>query len=262
VRLDGRVALVTGASSGIGAATACALSNNGARLLVHGRDEARTSAVARRSGGVPLLCDLASPGGVRDLTAASVGVHGRVDLLVANAAVGLRRPFTEVDPAELDRVLSLDLTVPLQLVRGLLPSMVRRGEGHVVLVGSVAGRTGVAGEAVYSAAKAGLDVFSESLRCELAGTGVGVTVVVPGVVETPFVARRRAPARRVPRPVSAERVAAAIVRAVADDRPEVWIPAWLRVAAVVRGVAPGTFRRLSARLGEQVRIRADDRRTR
>jgi short-subunit dehydrogenase len=134
--------------------------------------------------------------------------------------------------------------------------MVERGTGCIVLVGSVAGRTGVAGEAVYAAAKAGLDAFAESVRLELAGTGVTVTVLVPGVVDTRFfLDRGGVPRRRVPRPVSAEKVAAALGRAVADDQPEVWMPRWLRVAPTVRVLAPRAFRRLAARFGEPVRVR-------
>jgi short-subunit dehydrogenase len=256
VQLTGRVALVTGASSGIGRATALALARAGAQVLVHGRDPGRTNEVARSVAGTALLGDLAGPTAAHDLTARAVEVHGRVDVLVASAGVGLSAPFTSVEPSEIDRLLAVDLVAPIRLVRGLLPGMVERGYGHVVLVGSVAGRTGVAGEALYAAAKAGLDVFAESVRSELAGTGVGMTVVLPGVVDTPFfVERGGRPAGRVPRPVNPERVAGAIVGAIADDRAEVWIPRWLRAAAVVRSLTPGLFGRLARRFGERVRIR-------
>jgi short-subunit dehydrogenase len=258
--MAGRVALVTGASSGIGRATAVALTRAGARVLVHGRDHDRTEHVAQLVGGTPLLGDLAEPDSADDLAARAVAVHGQVDLLVASAGAGHSAPFTSVDPPEIDRLLALDLVAPIRLVRAVLPAMVDRGAGHVVLVGSVAGRTGVAGEGVYAAAKAGLDAFADSLRIELSGTGVGVTVVVPGVVDTAFFdGRGGAPLRRVPRPVSPDRVADQLVRAVAEDRPEVWVPRWLRVAPVVRAVAPGLFRSLSSRFGEPVRITDRDR---
>jgi short-subunit dehydrogenase len=131
--------------------------------------------------------------------------------------------------------------------------MLERRSGHLCLVGSIAGRTGVAGEAVYSATKAALDAFAESLRLELHGSGVGVSLVVPGVVDTGFFAARGRPYdRRSPRPVSSDRVAAAVVDAIAHDRAEAWVPGWLRVAPAVRSLAPGAYRRLSARFGEQV----------
>jgi short-subunit dehydrogenase len=154
----------------------------------------------------------------------------------------------------MQHLVTLDLLVPIALTRALLPAMVTRGVGHVALVGSVAGRTGVAGEAVYAATKAGLDVFAESLRLELTGSGVGVTLVVPGAVDTPFfTARGRPYDRRFPRPVHPDRVAAATVEAIRRDRPVVTVPRWLTLASVVRAAAPGAFRRLSARFGEPVR---------
>jgi short-subunit dehydrogenase len=256
----GRVALVTGASSGIGRAAAVELARRGARILVHGRDRERTAEVATLVDGTPLLGDLAEPGAAEHLATRAVGVHGCVDLVVANAGAGLSAPFTDVDPGDIDRLLAVDLVAPIRLVRALLPDMVSRGVGHVVLVASVAGRTGVAGEAVYAAAKAGLDAFAESMRLELLGTGVGVTVVLPGLVDTRFFENRGgAPVRRVPHPVTAETVAVAIAEAIEHDRPEVWVPGWLRTASIVRGSAPGLFRRLSARFGEPVRIRREHR---
>jgi len=255
VEVTGRVALVTGASSGIGRATAIALARGGARVLVQGRDRDRSEEVARLVDGDVLLGDLTEPGAADDLVTRATEVHGRVDLLVANAGTGRSAPFTEMDPFEIDHLLTLDLVVPIRLVHAALPAMVDQGSGHLVLVTSIAGRAGVAGEAVYAAAKAGLDAFAESLRLELEGTNVGASVVVPGVVDTAFfVNRGGAPVRRVPRRVSADRVAEAIVGAVVHDRPEVYVPAWLRLAPTVRGIAPGLFRRLAARFGEPVRI--------
>jgi short-subunit dehydrogenase len=256
VDLTGRVALVTGASSGIGRATAIALDRRGARVLVHGRDAVRTAEVGRLVGSPALLGDLAEPDAAEDLARRAEGVHGRIDVLVASAGVGLSALFTSTDPVEIDHVVSLDLISPIRLARAVLPGMVERGTGRLVLLSSIAGRTGVAGEAVYAAAKAGLDAFAESVRIELAGTGVGVTTVMPGVVETPFFAARGgAPRRRVPRPLTAEQLAEAIATAIVDDRPELWMPRWLRVAPVVRALAPGVFRRLAARFGEPVRVR-------
>jgi short-subunit dehydrogenase len=142
----------------------------------------------------------------------------------------------------------------MRLARLLLPGMVERRTGCLLLVTSVAGRTGVAGEAVYAAAKAGLDAFAESLRLELAGTGVHVGVVVPAAVDTGFFTTRgRAYDRRVPRPVKPETVAQAVVRAIEQDRAETWIPRWIRLAVVVRALSPAGFRRLATRFGESIR---------
>jgi short-subunit dehydrogenase len=256
VEVEGRVALVTGASSGVGRAVALALADAGARLLAHGRDPDRTTDVARRTGGAPLLADLVVPGVADDLAAAALDVHGRVDLLVACAGAGWSGSFLDMPGTEAERLWQLNLLAPVQLVRAVLPGMLDAGTGHLVLMGSVAGRTGVAGETVYAATKAALDAFAESLRLELRGTGVGVTVVLPGAVRTPFFEHRgRGYDRRLPRPVPPERVADATVAAVRAGRAEAWVPRWLRVAPAVRALAPTAYRRLAGRYGEQVRVR-------
>jgi short-subunit dehydrogenase len=256
VRLDGSVALVTGASSGIGRCVTLTLARRGCRMLVHGRDPCRTREVARRAGGTPLVADLLTEEAPETLAADAAAVHGRVDVLVCSAGAGLTAPFCDLSVDDIERLIALDLTAPVRLVRALLPGMVERDRGRVVLVSSVAGRVGVAGEAVYAAAKAGLDAFAGSLRLELHGTGVGVTTVVPGVVDTPFFdGRGGPPKRRLPRPVTPETVAESLVRAVAHDRDEVWVPGWLRVPPALRATAPGVFHRMSARFGEPTRIR-------
>jgi short-subunit dehydrogenase len=147
-------------------------------------------------------------------------------------------------------LIELNLTAPVQLARLLVPAMAARGRGHVVFVSSIAGATAVRGEAVYSAAKAGLACFAESLAHELAGTGVGISVIVPGVIDTPFFERRGRPYdRQRPRPLPAERVATAITAAVTADRRVVYVPGWLRFPAWLHGAAPGTFGRLARRFG-------------
>ncbi|WP_213452312.1 SDR family NAD(P)-dependent oxidoreductase [Rhizomonospora bruguierae] len=247
MRVDGAVALVTGASSGIGRRLATRLVDSGARVFAHGRDPA---ALAEVPGATPIAMDLADPSAPRALARRVLDLAGRVDLLVNNAGAGWAGPFADLPPEDLDRLLAVNLRAPAHLTRAVLPGMLDRGRGRLLFVGSIAGRLGVREEAVYAAAKAGLDVFAESLRLELAGTGVGVTVVVPGVVDTPFFERRGLPyRRRRPRPLPVERVAEAVLDAVEADRPEVYLPAWLRLPVAVRALAPGGYRRLTRRFG-------------
>jgi short-subunit dehydrogenase len=249
VRVQGAVVLVTGASAGIGAAVTSELAARGATVLAAGRDQVATGRVAARAGAHPLVVDLASPGGPAELAARAIEVHGRVDALIASAGVGWRGPLAGMPADTLDHLIALNLRAPVALARALLPGMLARGRGHLTLLASIAGLTGVASESVYAATKAGLVVFAESQRLELAGSGVGVAVVSPGAVDTGFFARRGVPYdRRIPRPVSAERVARAVVEATERGRDRV-VPRWLGVAPRVRALAPGTYRRLARRLG-------------
>jgi short-subunit dehydrogenase len=250
MRVRGAVALVTGASSGIGWATALRLAELGARLILTGRDTERLAMLATMTGGTPLATDLSEPGAVTRLARAALDAAGRVDLLVNNAGEGHAGRFTAMSAEQVTRLVAVNLSAPIELTRVLLPGMVSRGTGHVAFVTSIAGRTGVAGEAVYSAAKAGVDAFAESLRFELAGSGVRVGVLVPGVVRTAFFDRRGAAYQRQrPRPLPAARVADALVRSIVTERDESFTPSWLRLPVAIRAVAPATYRRLAGRFG-------------
>jgi len=241
VRIDGSVALVTGASSGIGREVAGRLAARGARVLAHGRDKA----ALERLDATRLVADLAEPGAGRRLAAAA----GPVDILVANAGLGWAGAFGEMPPEVIGELIAVNLTAPIELARALLPTFGDR-PGYLIFVTSIAGRMGVAGEAVYSATKAGLDSFAESLRFETYAGKVRVGVVVPGVVETAFFERRGSPyVRKSPRPISAARVADRVVGMIERGSPEAYAPGWLRLPVAVRGLAPGLYRRLGARFG-------------
>lgn len=242
--------MVTGASSGIGTATALRLHQAGARLVLHGRDTARLTALAERTGGRVVTGDLADVAGIPALAEEIRSRFGTVDVLVNNAGVGWAGRFGEMTAQDVRRVVDVNLTAPVELTRALLPDLLDRPAASVVFVTSIAGRTAVAGEALYSAVKAGLDVFAESLRFELAASAVDIGVVVPGVVDTEFFARRGKPyERRSPRPISALRVADAVVRVAAGGRAEQYVPRWLRWPVLVRGMVPGVYRLLATRFG-------------
>ena len=264
MRLTGTVALITGGSSGIGAATARALAGAGSRLLIAGRDPQRLQAIAGQTGGIALTCDLAAPDGPASLAAAAQraaaalspapgagGAPAGIDILVNNAGVGWAGPIREISAGKIAELVAVNLTAPMQLTRLLAPGMIARGRGRVVFVSSIAAATGVRGEAVYSATKAGLGLFAESLSYELDGHDVRVSVIVPGVIDTPFFDRRGRPyGRKRPGPQPPERVARAIVSCLERDRGVSYVPRWMRLPAWLHGAAPGTFRALAARFGD------------
>lgn len=247
MRIDGSVALVTGASSGIGREVAQRLAAAGARVLAHGRDRG----ALEKLDATPLIVDLAEPGAGTRLAREALEEAGRVDIVVANAGLGWAGPFAEMPPGMTERLLAVNLAAPIELTRALLPTF---GDGdrpgYLIYVTSIAGRTGVAGEAVYSATKAGLDSFAESLRFEMYGRPIRVGVFVPGVVETAFFERRGRPyARKSPRPIPPARVADRIVGMIRRGSAEAYAPGWLRMPVAVRATLPGVYRRLAARFG-------------
>jgi short-subunit dehydrogenase len=248
MQLAGAVALITGASSGIGAATAVALAQVGTRLILTGRNEDRLKAVAARTRGLALPADLAEPDGPDRLIESALARAGRIDLLICNAGAGWAGPIGDLPASKATELLTVNLLAPIQLTRLLAPGMAERGFGRLIFVSSIAGMTGVRHEAVYAATKAGLNYLAESLSYELAGTGAGVSVVLPGAVDTPFFRRRGRPYdRRVPAPIPPEKVAGAIVTAAQRDLDVVYVPGWLRFPAWLHGTSPRTFRWLARR---------------
>lgn len=185
--LAGRTALVTGASRGIGAAIARRLAREGARVALVARSGRALELLAAELGGgaVAAACDLNLPGAA-DVVQAALDDLGAAspDILVNNAGAFLIAPAHETSVEAFRETLELNLTAPFALVRAFLPEMRRRGSGHVVTVGSIADRTIFPGNAAYAASKHGLRALHEVLRAELRGSGVRVSLVSPGPVDT------------------------------------------------------------------------------
>jgi 3-hydroxy acid dehydrogenase/malonic semialdehyde reductase len=187
-RLENRLALVTGASAGIGAATARALTAEGARCLLVARRRERLEALAAElEGAIPVVADVTDREGLERAVAAALPDGRGVDLAVLNA--GLARgtePLQAGDPGEWSEVLDTNVKGVLHGLSLVLPGMVERGAGHVVLLGSVAGRWVYPGGAVYCASKHAVRALYEGARLDAAGSGVRFTTVDPGMVETEF----------------------------------------------------------------------------
>jgi short-subunit dehydrogenase len=256
MRWDGSVAVVTGASRGIGRAVAVAAAARGARLglIARSSEELAQLAAGLTPAAVAAAADVADATELRAAIARIEATLGPPDILVNAAGIGAYGPVLGGDLETVERLLRVNVLGPVAAIQAVLPGMVSRRRGHIVNVASISGRIPTPLEAAYSASKAALVAFSEALALELAGTGVGVTIVTPGPVATGFFAARGAPyALSWPRPQPADRVARAIVTAVEAGRREVVIPGWLTLAVALGGVAPalvrwGTRRRLHQQL--------------
>ncbi len=178
--LAGRVAVVTGASRGIGAAAAAALAGEGAFVVRLARSLRSGPAPA----GADLRCDLADPSAVAEACARIVADHGPPEVVVSNAGTFLLRPFAETSLADLDGQLAVNLRGAFALARGLLPGMAAAGRGSYLHVGSVADHLALPGNAAYAASKFALRGLHETLVAEFRGTGVRCTLLSPGPTDT------------------------------------------------------------------------------
>ena len=243
------VVLVTGASGEIGAACATELRQRGARLILTARDTA-LSDLAADVDAKAFVCDLAVPDAVDQLAADALEVYGVVDAVVHCAGVGWRGATVEMAGDRVDELIGVNLRAPVQLSRQLLPGMLARGRGHLSFVASIAAWLPVTEEAVYSATKSGLLAYAESLRAEVRGTGVGVSVVSPAAVRSQFWANRGTPYDRTfPRQMAPQRVARALVRGIEHERAHQMLPRWLSISPVVRAAAPAAYRAMQRRFG-------------
>jgi NADP-dependent 3-hydroxy acid dehydrogenase YdfG len=177
-----RTAVVTGASSGIGAATARALAAEGYAVWCAARRSDRVEALAEEIGGTPVTCDVTSPQSVAAL-AASVGETLHVLVNNAGGAFGLQ-PVAEADPEDWRRMYEVNVLGLLHVTQALLPALRASGDGLIVNVGSTAGRIAYEGGAGYTAAKHGTQVVTETLRLELVGEPIRISEIAPGMVRT------------------------------------------------------------------------------
>jgi NADP-dependent 3-hydroxy acid dehydrogenase YdfG len=204
------VFLITGASSGIGAATARHAAREGYRLVLAARSQDKLRALADEVGGLAVACDVTSWEDQQRMAAAALDEFGRLDVVFANAGFGAPRGFLESTPEHWREMVLTNVYGAALTIRATLPA-VREARGHVLLTGSVAGRRALPGS-LYSATKWAVTAMGEGLRLEVDGSGVRVTLIEPGMVDTPFFDNRPQGA------LEADDIARAVMFAVQQPR--------------------------------------------
>ena len=231
----GRVALVTGASRGIGRAIALELARHGARLTLVSRGVSALEKVKAEAESLGAKCrieagDVGDPDFCRGVVARVAESVGPVDILVNNAGVGVFRPMSETQPDELEAPLKVPVLAALVLTHACLPSMLERRDGVIVNMTSVGGKIAIPNCAAYTAARYGVTGMTESLQLELRGTGVTAILVCPGEVTTEYFEKNRSSPDDLPRSrklfrlLSSEQVGRATVKAIGKRRQLVVIP--------------------------------------
>jgi short-subunit dehydrogenase len=259
-RLPGTIVAITGASAGIGRATARLAAREGASVVLAARRADRlvdVEAEIRSAGGTALAVpgDVTQPDDMDALVQRTVARFGRLDVMICNAGIGYHGPLDDTSPAAMRRVVDVNLMGTLYAARAALAVMRRQNRGHIIAVSSIAGRRGVGGSSLYSATKAAQIGLIEALRAEFAGTPLRASIVYPVSTRTEF---HEAIARDFGHAVSgigpkqsADEVAAAIVSCMASPRAEVYPyrKAWL--LAVLSVVAPAQTDRFMRRFARR-----------
>jgi len=245
--LSGARVLVTGASRGIGEAIARQAASRGAKVIGVARSAGALNDVMQATKGVAYPCDLSEAAQRNDLIGRLEAVHGAIDVVVNNAGVDDTKMFAEASALDVERVITLNQVVPIELMRQAVPLMRSRGRGHVVNISSLAAAGGFAGMTLYCSSKAGLSGFHRVLRHELKGSPVGLSLVEIGPIPTDMLAnvknvraaermfnrlRRLQLLPEVPR----ERVARAVCDAIENDTANVCLPKRAKIYPILVGL--------------------------
>ena len=235
-----KVALITGASSGLGEATAQQLAREGFTVVLAARraallDKLASEITQANGAAYAIPTDMTQPAQIEALAQQTLQQFGRVDVLVNNAGVGEQVKAYEASDEQIEFIMRTNFTSAVQLTRALVPQMLANSSGHVVNVASVLGHVAVPMVSFYSASKHALRAWNDGLRRELRSTGVRVSLVSPGFIRTAMSEGIRAP---MPGP---EAVANAISRLIKRPKREVFVPGIYRLAVWAEAVAPGAL---------------------
>jgi len=249
-REKGPVAVVTGGSSGIGAAIARSLARRGWQLVLLARGEERLIEVASEVGAEHEACDVADRAEVERVAKAVRERHPAIGLLVNNAGIPGGGGFLDLDPEQIEAIVRTNYLGSVWCLRAFLPALEAGAPADLVNIASVAGTIAAGYSGPYSASKHAQLAFSRSVGVELAGSGITVHTIIPGFIDTPgFPNRSRFRTRLLQGLVAGpELVAEQVVRAVERNRLEQFVPRWYRPAAIVQATAPALLAR-AARAG-------------
>jgi short-subunit dehydrogenase len=247
MKIAGKQVLITGATGGLGTAIARRLRGEGAELVLSGRRADVLEPLAAELGARVIPADLTDRGAVDSILAAV----GAVDILVANAGLPGTGLLDNLTVEEIQRALDVNLRAPIVMAKALTPDMVRNGEGHVVLMSSLAGKASTPGSSIYNATKFGLRGFAHALRAELHGTGVGVSVILPGPIRDAGMFAETG--IKMPLGIgtrSPEAVATAVVHSVERNRAEIVVATpVVRAASAFASLAPELAARANRLVG-------------
>jgi len=226
-RLEDKVAIITGASSGIGRATAISMAGEGSRVVLASRRREKLEEVKREieaDGGEALIIptDVVQRDQVKNLVKKTMEHFGRIDLIVCNAGIYFHRSVQNTTIEDIERVMAVDFYGVLYLIYEVLSHMLEKKSGHIVVISSVDGKRGLPLDSAYVASKFAVAGFTEVLRQELYGTGISVSTIFPGRVDTPMIADLEVP--WISAKIPPEWVAKAIVDAILKKKIEVYVP--------------------------------------
>jgi len=245
------VAVITGASGGIGEAIARRLSDRGWLCVLVARRRDRLEPLARELGGEFEVCDVGDREAVERVAAALAERHPAIKLLVNNAGIPGRSSFLELEPERIEEVLRVNYLGSVWCLRAFLPALERARPADVVNIVSVAGTVAFPPAGPYSSSKHAQLAFSRASAAQLRGRGIRVHTVNPGFVETEGFPQRAILRNPVLRRlvVGPDRVAEHVLSVLERDRAETFVPGWYRAAAIAQAFAPGLLARLLARRG-------------
>jgi len=189
MRLEGKVAVITGGARGIGLAIAKAFVREGAAVVIadisrEGAEEAAANLKQQGARALPVTVNVADPASVSAMVASVLNAFGRLDILINNAGVGGNTPFLEIGLEEWNRIISINLTGAFLVAQACAREMVKRGGGKIVNIASLSGQRGGNGRAAYGSAKAGLELLTKVMAVELAPHNINVNNIAPGAIET------------------------------------------------------------------------------